>query len=203
MAIKRLVLLAGSLACVCTTTAMAQSADAKLRDQLRQTILELRRVDEENASLKAQLATLTTAQDAAKQLERSLAEEKKKSRRADELQQTQLQLMQNLQQLQAQNAQQAATLNQYQIQYNALGALQRDTQGRVDNCTARNAQLVRLSDELVRRYRDRGFFDVLLSREPLTGLKRVELEKLAQDYRGKVLDQQLAPARPEEPTQSR
>ncbi len=191
------------LASLCVPgVASAQSSDAKLRDQLRQTIIELRRVDDENASLKAQLAQLTAAQDAARHLEASLATEKKKSHRADVLQQTVQQLQQNLQQLQAHDAQQAVLLNQYYSQYRVLSARLTQTQGHVDTCSARNAYLVQLSDELVQHYHDRGFFDVLLSKEPLTGLKRVEMEKLAQDYRGKVQDQRYPPAAAEPSTPS-
>ena len=36
-----------------------------------------------------------------------------------------------------------------------------------------------------------GFGDALLAREPLIGIKRVELENIEQDYQDKLLDQRV------------
>ena len=195
--IKGLVLTAGFAATLAGPAVCAQApAEAKLRDQLRQTILELRQMQDENASLKSQLSGLSAAQDAAKQLERSLAEARRRAARVEELEGAQNELRGNLQGLQALNARQTAAMTLQQQQQQALDQKLKETLEVVTVCTTRNARLVGLSDELVQKYRDRGFADVLLANEPLTGLRRVELEKLAQDYRGKILDQQMVPAAP-------
>jgi hypothetical protein len=59
----------------------------------------------------------------------------------------------------------------------------------------RNAKLYALAVEMIDKFEDQGFWSSLARREPFTKLKRVELENLADGYRGAVDDQRLsAPA---------
>ena len=173
--------------------ASAQAApEAKLRDQLRQTILQMRQLEDENASLKAQLATATAAQADAKKLQGSLGAARKRAARADELEQEQQVLRNDYQQLQKAYLEMSEAYKSGQDKSNTLGGQVKETQQQLGVCTTHNEHLADLSGELLARYRDRGFFDVLLAKEPVTGLRRVELEKLEQDYRGKIRDERLA-----------
>lgn len=56
----------------------------------------------------------------------------------------------------------------------------------IQSCDAKNAELVEVNRELLDRYRKKGVFDALLQREPITGLKRVELENIVQDYQDRL-----------------
>lgn len=61
-------------------------------------------------------------------------------------------------------------------------------------CTADNKKLGALSKELLGRYADKGMWDAMLVREPLTQIKRVELENLVQQYDDRITESSVAPA---------
>jgi chromosome segregation ATPase len=58
-----------------------------------------------------------------------------------------------------------------------------------EDCEAKNQKLFSLGNEILDRYAKMDFADALGAREPFIGVKRVELENLVQDYRGKLSDQ--------------
>jgi chromosome segregation ATPase len=53
-------------------------------------------------------------------------------------------------------------------------------------CTDKNQRLVKLSAELLDRYRNKGVADALKAREPLLGLYDVEMFNIVQEYRDKA-----------------
>jgi predicted RNase H-like nuclease (RuvC/YqgF family) len=55
----------------------------------------------------------------------------------------------------------------------------------------RNTKLHALAVEMIDKFEDQGFWSSLARREPFTKLKRVELENLADSYRGAADDQRL------------
>lgn len=57
----------------------------------------------------------------------------------------------------------------------------------------KNAKLVALSQEILERYKNIDFGDVLGAKEPFVGAKRVEIENLAQDYGDKIEDNKAGP----------
>lgn len=57
-----------------------------------------------------------------------------------------------------------------------------------------NVALVRIAQEILRRFERFGLGDALVAKEPFTGLKRAELKSLVQDYADKILDQKATPA---------
>lgn len=61
-------------------------------------------------------------------------------------------------------------------------------------CTADNKKLGALSKELLGRYADKGMWDAMLVREPLTQIKRVELENLVQQYDDRITESSVTPA---------
>lgn len=60
------------------------------------------------------------------------------------------------------------------------------------SCEARSAKLYQYSDELLGLYVGKGTFTGALQSEPFTGIKRIEVENVAEDYRDK-LDQVRPP----------
>lgn len=56
----------------------------------------------------------------------------------------------------------------------------------VQACDERNAKLVGVTDELLAKYHEKGFWDALAQREPFTGIKEVQIQNLLQGYREKV-----------------
>jgi chromosome segregation ATPase len=55
----------------------------------------------------------------------------------------------------------------------------------------KNAELFKLGNEILTRYEKFGLGDALAAREPFTGLARVKLENLVQDYQDKIADQRV------------
>lgn len=60
-------------------------------------------------------------------------------------------------------------------------------------CTAKNVQLVKVGEQIVRQYEEMSPFEKMLDHEPAFGLKRVEHQNAAQDFRDQILDQKVNP----------
>ena len=58
---------------------------------------------------------------------------------------------------------------------------------------AKNVQLYKYSVDLLERYKNKGVWTSLAQTEPLTGLKRVEIENLLDEYRDKLDAQKVEP----------
>jgi hypothetical protein len=67
-----------------------------------------------------------------------------------------------------------------------LDALLVQARGRTQSCEAKNGELYKLGKEVLDLYDHKDFFSVLAANEPITKLKRVELDKLIQDYEDKL-----------------
>jgi len=72
-----------------------------------------------------------------------------------------------------------------------LKQLTADSHRKYDQCAEHNARLYTISEELVRKYESKGVMKSLLEKEPLTQIQKVELEKIAQDYKDKIDQQKL------------
>lgn len=78
-------------------------------------------------------------------------------------------------------------------------ALQRkhdDQVAQVAECTAKNDKLIRLSGELLDRYRGKTVKDVLTQREPVLGLGDVQMFNLVQEYRDRADAERYTPPTP-------
>ncbi len=69
----------------------------------------------------------------------------------------------------------------------------------VAECTAKNTKLIRLSGELLERYRGKTVKDVLTQREPVMGLGDVQMFNLVQDYRDRADAERFTPSSPPAP----
>jgi hypothetical protein len=64
----------------------------------------------------------------------------------------------------------------------ALQADLKRTTRELGTCSSNNADLALIAEELVKRYKNKGFGAVLLEKEPLTQVRKVELEQLTNQY---------------------
>lgn len=60
-----------------------------------------------------------------------------------------------------------------------------------DRCAENNAGMYAVASEVLHRYEGKGFKDRVLEKEPFTQIKKVELERLVQEYRDKIDSQKL------------
>ena len=95
-------------------------------------------------------------------------------------------------------AKQARELTQFiQQRDTQLAGLQRkhdDQVTQVGECTARNTRLVKLSAELVDRWRNKSVSDVIKQRDVVLGLTDVQTFNLVQDYRDKAEAERFVPS---------
>src|SRR4029077_5231436 len=64
-------------------------------------------------------------------------------------------------------------------------------QRKVEDRERKNLELWRLGNEILTRYEKFGLGDALAAREPFTGVSRVKLENLVQDYKDKIDDRRV------------
>ena len=62
---------------------------------------------------------------------------------------------------------------------------------RVADLKTKNGELFKLGNEILTRYEKFGMGDALAAREPFTGIAKVKLENLVQDYGDKLADQRV------------
>lgn len=101
---------------------------------------------------------------------------------ADRLHQYQI----RMQEFVAQHRKTLETLRDTTTQRDGLKAILARQVKQIDYCEAANQKLYQAGTELIRRYRNKGVWDALLQREPVTGLKEVALEKILQRYRARI-----------------
>ncbi len=143
---------------------------AKVQRMLRQMALERDTLQTENVKLKGELEALN----------RKLGDVKKNSEAAlgksrgnyTSLNENFQETTQNLVKLEAQKNQLQETIGE-QAQL-------------IVSCEDNNAKMVQINRELLARYERKGPLDAMLQREPLTQLKRVEIENIAQEYQEKI-----------------
>jgi chromosome segregation ATPase len=73
-------------------------------------------------------------------------------------------------------------------------ALQAELERTIQNlgrCGVNNANLCIIAEELVKAYQDKGIGAAILGKEPLTQIKKVELEQLAETYRQEIEKQKI------------
>lgn len=107
--------------------------------------------------------------------------------------QTPQQLREALAQSQAETASLRQQLEQAQAALQAAQEQGRQAQAAVaatastlQACNAKNVELIKLGYEILDRYKRADLDDVLARKEPFTGLKRVQIQNLAQGYEDRL-----------------
>lgn len=167
-------------------------SDKRLRDQLRQTMLEMRKVQDENSELQMKLAGVAAQAKPVESARASRAEiDKVRGGMKQEISKMQAEMDAINERLSAAQQSLADALKQL----DEKNTLLKSAQGRVGvvgvriaRCEKDNVDLVRISGELLQRYHDMGVWEAIWTKEPLTGLMRVRRENLVEKYRGQIID---------------
>jgi len=56
----------------------------------------------------------------------------------------------------------------------------------LERCETNNARLVVMAEDLLKKYKDKGIVKAIMEKEPLTQIKKVEMEQLAQEYKEEI-----------------
>ncbi|MDR3508726.1 MAG: hypothetical protein P4L64_12580 [Caulobacteraceae bacterium] len=180
----------------------AQSLEDRLRGQLTATVAQLR-------DLQASQATLTAEKDAAERARDGLkakltaAEAKLRAARqaprpeapAPDLEKVRgEQLAQDqgtIAAAQAENERLAGELKRLQTDHDQLAAsLAAETQG-LANCRVKNQQAIAVAKDILAAYDHVNTAAMPLRKEPFTGLARVRIQKIEQDFGDRIYDSRL------------
>jgi hypothetical protein len=219
------------LASTFSTRLSAQEEDqaaieAKLRESLRGSMLQLRNTEAERARLDAELQALKVQSE--RQIKDLTAKLEESLKRADEdkalAEKTIADQAKKLEAEQARTAAFAASLEKWKASYYQITDIARakeaerlrllDKSLRLEHTVAdrerSNLELYKTGQEILGRYENFAFGKALLAREPFTGLAKVRLEEQVQDYKDQLTDGMVkegdpispetpAPAAPPEP----
>jgi len=186
----------------------AGGAEARLREQLRATLVQLRAAETEKANLQAgqaaleaQNKTLAAELEAKKKEHDTLVAESEAARlqARNEIGE----LTARLTEREADLAKHRTALEKWRLAHRQVtGVAQKKEEQRaaaaqkvielertVADRERRNIELYKTAEEVLGRYARFGFGDALAAREPFTGLTRTKLESLVQDYKDRLLDQ--------------
>ena len=182
-------------------------AETRLRTALRSATVELRQLQDQNATLLAK-----QAQDAREKLEltQKLAADDgeidtlRQQVKADEELRPKLAAATsaaeaergNVAKLQASYQELGTAARARDAEATQLDATLVDTRKRLLDCQDKNAELYELGRQALDLYDKKGFFSTLATSEPATGLMRVKLENLVQDMEDKMRDNKVILPRP-------
>jgi len=180
-------------------------AEVRMREALRNTMLQLRTAQNDNAVLqtaKSELDRKNKDLDAqVKQLTKNIADDKDASDKKIEVLNAKLaaqadeiaKLKEALAQTQAKLAETTTLAQSKEAERAKLAAdvivLNRTT---ADQKT-KNAEMYKLGREILLRYEKFGLGEALGAREPFVGTTRVKLETYVQDFQDKLTDQKIKP----------
>jgi hypothetical protein len=187
-------------------------AEAKLREQLRATLVQLRAVETEKANLQAAQVTLETQN---KSLTAELeAKKKEHDKLAADAEADQLQSRKEIGDLTGRLAEREAELAKHRVALEKWRLAHRQVTGvaqkkeeqraasaqkvielerKVADRERKNVELYKTGDEILTRYSKFGLGEALAAREPFTGLRRTQLENLVQEYKDRLLDNTIQP----------
>jgi septal ring factor EnvC (AmiA/AmiB activator) len=200
---RHFILLAALLCSVLPVHADDADTISRLKDALRNTMLQLRTVtaDRDNlqaqtADLQSQNATLTqqladlTKKSAAQQAD-DAGEIKTLKGQVSDQEDSIATLQASLDQWTKSQKQAVALLNATEAKRAKLAELSIHMQRVVDDQKVKNDEMYKLGMELLDRYEKFGLGEALTAKEPFIGITRTKFETLVQDYDDKLLDQQI------------
>jgi len=181
----------------------AASPEARLRDALRNTLLQLRTVTTDRDNLQAQLADLQSQKD---DLAKQLAAVTKKAAATQDADNKTIAVLKNevsdqegsiasLQHVLDQWKQAEKKVEGIAVQTEAKRAKLADLaihlQRIVDDQKRKNDEMHKIGMEILDRYEKFGLGEALTAKEPFIGITRTKFESLVQDYEDKLTDQTI------------
>lgn len=197
----------------------AAEANKKLRETLRNTLIQLRTVETEKATLQAAQTELEQKnkdqEEKIKGLEKKVTDLVKQSA-ADKAaaEKKEGELASSIVTRDLEINRQAESLKKWkEYQVKAEGLVKKLSaerasktseaivlQRRVDDQQRRNAEMYKIGSEVLQRFENFGLGTALAAREPFVGVTRVKLQNLFQDYADKLADARIKPGQPSSAT---
>ena len=176
--IRLIVVLAGM------STSMAMAADqsqmARMQQVLRQLGLEKQQLTDQVAKLQKENADFKTNNGKLEGKIKSLEKNVDRTAKANEAAVERIDLFNE------RLKESLAKLRETVMELHKAEATLNDQKAQVTACMRLNVQLYDAGKDLLTKYEQKGVWDALAQREPITGLKQVEVENLIEDYRYKI-----------------
>ncbi len=170
------------------------SADNRMRDALRNTMLQLRSCETEKATLQAGKVEADEVNKRLTEKADSLAAKSSKAEKTVAEQADQIEKFKAaIEKWQASYQQATDLASKKESEGAKLAANVILLQRQVEDLQRKNASLFATGNEILTRYEHFGLGDALHAKEPFVGITRVKLENLVQDYRDKLADQKIKP----------
>jgi chromosome segregation ATPase len=178
--------------------AFAQSETDRLREALRGITGQLRALEDQRATMQAKQVEAERDRERLKTQNQALRAQVKDAEQA---------YRQAVKDFNDRIAERDQVLDQWKSQYGEAANVVRSKEAALTKataeaasfkasnkaCEAKNAELVKLSDQIVLRYKEMNPLEKVLDHEPVFGLKRVEHENEVQDYQDKITSQKAKP----------
>jgi len=185
-------------AVVASATAHADSETDRLREALRTATAQSRSLEDQRAALQAKAAAAEQERDRLKKQNEALRGQIKEAEQA---------YRQAVKDFNDRLAERDETLEKWKSAYGEAATVARAkdaertkfqseaTALKASNkaCEAKNAQVVKVGSDIVKQYEEMNPMEKIWDHEPAFGLKRVEHQNAAQDFRDKILDQKVKP----------
>jgi septal ring factor EnvC (AmiA/AmiB activator) len=181
----------------------ANSTESRLRDALKNTMLQLRTVTADRDNFQAQVTDLQSQNDT---LTKQLADLTKKSAATKDADDKTIAVLKgqvsdqegsiaalqaSLDQWKDSQRKAVAIANLTETKRAKLAELCIHLQRIVDDQKRKNDEMYKIGMELLDRYEKFGLGEALTAREPFTGITRTKFETLVQDYEDKLVDQTI------------
>jgi len=192
-------------------TAQPSAAENKLRESLRNTLLQLRTSENDKAVAQAALAEAEEKNkaltDQIEKITRQLAADKAAADKAtadlqskvDERDKLIAEFREALEKSKLENKRITDIANTKEAQRAKLEEQTIQLNRRVADQQTKNASMFKIANEILARYEKFGLGDALSAREPFTGITRVKLQGLFEEYQDKLTDQRIKPEAPAPP----
>jgi chromosome segregation ATPase len=180
------------------STASADQETDRLRDALRSATAQSRQLADQNAALQARLTSAEQERDRLRKQSDAYRAQVKEAEQA---------YRQAVKDFNERIAARDDTLEKWKSAYNEAATVARakeadrakfeieakDLKTHGKSCEAKNKELVKVGQSIVTQYEAMNPFEKILDHDPVLGLKRVEHQNAAQDFRDKILEQKVTP----------
>ena len=197
MRIRSIFLVAAGAFCLAVAQPLGAAdpaVDNRMREALRNTMLQLRSCETEKATLQAAKAEADEVNKRLAAKVDSLAATSSKAEKAVAEQDAEIEKFKAaIEKWQAAYQQATDLAGKKESERAKLAANVILLQRQVEDLQRKNASLFNVGNEILTRYEHFGLGDALNAKEPFVGITRVKLDNLVQDYRDKLADQKIRP----------
>lgn len=191
-------LLAVASTLMASTAARADAESDKLREALRNATAQSRSLEDQRAALQAKLTSAEQEREKLKKQNEAYRAQVKEAEKA---------YRQAVRDFNDRLADRDDSLEKWKAAYGEAASVARTKDAerarfeseaaalKASNksCVAKNGQLVKVGNDIVRQYEEMNPMEKIWHHEPVFGLKRVEHQNAAQDFRDKILEQKANP----------